>query len=66
MFSIYATAVMTMSPEECLIHVHEEKAVLQRRYQFAAQQALINAGLLKTTDMVVLQAFIYYIVSMQC
>jgi hypothetical protein len=62
-FSIYAVAVVSMSSDECKREFQVEKEPIRRKYEFAARQALINAGLLKTNELVVLQAFALFLVS---
>lgn len=63
LFAIYSTAVMSINPTECQQLFDGDKRTLLGRYQFAAQQALINAGLLRTSDLQVLQTFVIYLVS---
>lgn len=48
----------------CTLHSHEmeDKAELTRRYRSEAEESFINVGLLTTTSVVVLQAFVIYLV----
>lgn len=62
LFSIYSCAVHSMTDEEVQKEFGQEKGLLQARFRTATQKALANAGLLKTTDLVLLQAFCLYIV----
>jgi hypothetical protein len=62
MFGIYATAVTSLSEAECMAMFGEEKHVLLARYQSGARQALARAGLLRSSNMTTLTAFILYLV----
>lgn len=63
MFGIYATAVTSLSDVECKNMFGEEKTVLRGRYSAGSRQALRNAGVLRTSNLVILQAFVLYLVS---
>lgn len=63
MFGIYSMAVATLNEEECHSAFGEDKMILFSRYQADTRQALINSGYLKSSDIVVLQAFTLYLVS---
>ena len=63
MFAIYAVAVSSMTEEECQRTIGEAKLTLLDRYTFATHQALLRAKFLKTSDIVVLQAFVLFLVS---
>lgn len=63
MFSIYLAAVMSLTDGECMTMMGEPRSTLLSRFSNAAQQAIINAELLKSTSIVVLQAFTIYLVS---
>lgn len=62
LFSIYSSALQSMTDEEVQKDFGQEKSLLQTRFRTATQKALANAGLLKTTDLVLLQAFCLYLV----
>jgi len=62
MFAIYTCAITSLSNEECENMVGESKSTLLARYQSTAQQSLIAAEFLRTSDLVVLQAFVLYLV----
>jgi hypothetical protein len=64
MFAIYSSSVSSLSNEECLQMFGESKQILSARYQLGAQRALVNARFLKTTDLVVLQAYLLFLVSL--
>jgi len=63
MFSIYSMAITSLSASECMELFGEERAVLLARYQAGSRQALSRAGLLRSSDMTILQAFVLYLVS---
>jgi hypothetical protein len=62
MFAIYYSAVNSIQDDECQNILGESKADILARYSISAEQALINAKLLKTSNIVVLQAFTLYLV----
>ena len=64
MFAIYASAVCSLSNLECEGIIGDSRSVALIRFQSAAKQALVNACLLKTSNMVVLQAYMLFLVSM--
>lgn len=53
-----------MSDEEVRKLFDEPKSGLLSRYRQAAQQALVNAGVLGTSELIVLQAFLLFIVGL--
>jgi len=63
MFGIYATAVSSLSDTECTTMFGEDKEVLRLRYSGGARQALHRAGLLRTSNITILQGFVLYLVS---
>ena len=62
MFGIYLVAVTSLTNEEVEGTFGEEKAVLLSRYHQGTQQALINAGFMRSNELKVLQAFFLYLV----
>jgi len=64
MFAIYLISVHSMSDEETRRTLGEEKRSLLARYHQAIQQALINVGFMKSNELVVLQAYLLYLVSL--
>lgn len=64
MFAIYIMAVNTLDDNDCQKLFAEPKRDLLARFHKAGQQALINAGFMRTTDMMVLQAYILFLVSL--
>lgn len=63
MAAIYLCAVTTLTDEECISQLSESKTTLLRRFSCLAQQALVQAEFLRTTDPAVLQALTLYLVS---
>jgi hypothetical protein len=62
MFSIYFSAITSMSDDEVHSTFVEDKAVLLTKYHNATQQALVNAGFMRSTELPVLQALLLYLV----
>ncbi|TLD27189.1 hypothetical protein PspLS_05021 [Pyricularia sp. CBS 133598] len=65
LFSIYLIAVTSMQDGEVQSTFGTEKRVLVSRYHAATQQALINAGFMRSPDIMVLQAYILYLLSVR-
>jgi hypothetical protein len=65
LFAIYSISVESLSESECAAMMGESKNVVGQRFRAAAQHALINAGFLKTSDFMVLQALVLLISSLQ-
>lgn len=63
LFSVYFVAIMSMTADEVMDMFKEEKQRLMSRYHRGTQQALINAGFMTSSEVVVLQAFFMYLVS---
>lgn len=62
LFGIYVMAITSMDENEVLRIFHEPKKPLLTRYLSSTQQALINANYMKVDDLVVLQAYVLYLV----
>lgn len=62
MFSIYFIAVVSMTEGEVRDTFQEDKNRLLSKYHHGTQQALINAGFMRSPDLVVLQAYVMYLV----
>lgn len=63
MFAIYFSAVNSLSNAECEGILSQPKTVLLAKYYMGTQQALISAGFLKSSDLIVLQAYVLFLVS---
>ncbi|KJK64293.1 specific transcription factor domain protein [Aspergillus parasiticus SU-1] len=61
MFGIYLVAVTSLTDEEVEATFDEGKAVLLSRYHQGTQQALINAGFMRSNELMVLQAYFLYL-----
>lgn len=57
-----ACAVLTLSEEECQKMFNEKQSVLLARYKLGARRSLKNARFLLSSNFVVLQAFVLYLV----
>ncbi|KAK9352189.1 fungal-specific transcription factor domain-containing protein [Lipomyces doorenjongii] len=65
MFAIYHSSVVSLRNEDCESMMGESRSVLLARYSTATQQALINAGVLRTANLKVLQALTLYLLSIR-
>ena len=61
MFTIYLSAVQSMSADECQSTMGESKSTLFRRYHSAVKSALLKANYTNTQDILIVQAFTLYI-----
>ena len=61
MFTIYFSAVTTISPDDCLGHFRLEKSEVLAKYRFAVEQALARAGFLSTNELLVLQSMLLFL-----
>ena len=62
-FAIFFTTVTSLSPEECLQELREEKAVLVLRFRQGTESALAKIDFVNTEDLSTLQALVLYLVS---
>jgi hypothetical protein len=62
-FAIYYIATTSLTPEECLEQLGQEKQVLLYRFRFGAEIALARADFINTGDISTLQALVLYLVS---
>ncbi|KPI44268.1 putative transcriptional regulatory protein [Cyphellophora attinorum] len=65
MFSIYATAVISLPAEDCRDEFGASKTSLINRYVSATQNALLRAKFMGTTSLVVLQALLLHLVAIR-
>lgn len=65
MFAIYTFATTSLPPDECQSSFGESKETLIRKFQFATKLALHRAGFLRSSQLVVLQAYMLYLLSMR-
>lgn len=64
MFAIYFSAITSLTDVEVQSTFGEDKTVLLTRFHNATQQALVNAGFMRSTELTVLQALLLYLVSL--
>ncbi|KAL9589931.1 MAG: hypothetical protein Q9203_001250 [Teloschistes exilis] len=65
MFAIYFAAVTSLTPDECMAQFGDHKQQLLDRYRFGTEQALIQANLLVSMEMVPLQALVIYLMCLR-
>ena len=63
LLAIYFTTVTILSDEECLAMFRQNRQSLVMQYKTGIEAALVNADLLNTSDLTILQAFCLYLVS---
>ena len=62
MFAMYFAAITSLTPQECAAQCGEQKQQLLSRYRYGTEQALMQAELLNSMEMVTLQALVIYLV----
>ncbi|OAP54767.1 hypothetical protein AYL99_11215 [Fonsecaea erecta] len=65
MFAIYSSAVYSIEDDECEMKLGEPRKILLARYRHATRKALARARFMATSEMVVLQAFFLYLLTMR-
>lgn len=65
MFAIYSAAVFSIADDECEMKLGESRKVLLARYRHATRKALARARFMATSELVVLQAFTIYLLTMR-
>jgi hypothetical protein len=65
MFAIYLCAVTSLRNDDCERIMGASRHALLARFSNATQQALINAEILKTSNIVILQAFTLFLLAMR-
>ena len=63
MFAIYGAAVLSMRDGECQATFGESRSTLQSRYRLGARRSLTRARFMGSSDIMVLQALVIYLVS---
>jgi hypothetical protein len=61
LFAIFLAAVSSMTDESCRAKFGQSKSSLYRKYVCASEKSFVRGGLLRTTDLTMLIAFITYI-----
>lgn len=62
LFAIYYSAVISLSDAQCHTFLGESKETLAHRYRFACEQALARAGFLNSSSLMLLQAFVFFLI----
>ncbi|KAL8874302.1 MAG: hypothetical protein Q9174_000342 [Haloplaca sp. 1 TL-2023] len=62
MFAMYFAAITSLTPQECAAQCGEQKQQLLSRYRYGTEQALMQAELLNSMEMVTLQALVIYLI----
>ncbi|KAJ8606553.1 hypothetical protein MRB53_040853 [Persea americana] len=65
LFAMYFAVVTALSPEVCQRDLEESRALLVSRYRFAFEQALARAHFMVTEELVVLQAFVIFLICLR-
>jgi hypothetical protein len=63
-FAAYFAAAISMSSQDCLTHLDEDKDALIARYKHQTEVSLVQADFLNSLEITTLQAFTIYIVSL--
>ncbi|KAF4460339.1 Carboxylesterase type B [Fusarium albosuccineum] len=61
MFAVYYAVVVTMPASECMSVLKQQKTDLVRQYRSGAEYALLKANFLRSSDLLVLQAFVVFL-----
>ena len=61
LFAIHYSAVVSLSPDQCLGILGETRELCLERYRFAVEQSLARGNLLNTQDMTMLQAAVLFL-----
>ncbi|MCJ1458137.1 hypothetical protein MMC28_008508 [Mycoblastus sanguinarius] len=61
MFTLYFSAVTSLSADDCTCILGLEKQATLRKYRFAVEQALARAGFLSTQELMVLQSMLLFL-----
>ena len=62
MFGVYSMSVYSLSEMECREKFNQDRDDLLRQFQSGTRAALHRAGLLKSSELAILQAFVLYLV----
>jgi hypothetical protein len=62
LFSIYHAAVTSLNPTQCLNLLGEDRDALLVKYRFAVEQALSRANFLNSASMMLVQAFVLFLI----
>ncbi|KOC17475.1 putative C6 transcription factor [Aspergillus flavus AF70] len=65
LLSMYFVTIVSLTPEQCLTLLGEERDTAVSRYRFAVEQALSKANLLNTQSLMLLQAAVIFLVAVR-
>jgi hypothetical protein len=65
LYSIFMSAVVSMTDDECRAKIGNARPNMLKRFSCLTQKCLSRAGLLRTADLTLLTAFMYYLLSMR-
>ncbi|CAG9996811.1 unnamed protein product [Clonostachys byssicola] len=65
MMAVYYAVVVSLSPSECLQLLGSDKATLTHVFRLGTDQALVQAGLLETDEVITLQALAIYLTGLR-
>ncbi|KAH8700425.1 fungal-specific transcription factor domain-containing protein [Talaromyces proteolyticus] len=60
-FSVYLAAVISMTPDQCLSELGEERDATISRFRFATEQGMAKANLLNSQNITLLQAAVVFL-----
>src|SRR5207248_10376876 len=63
-FAIYYAAVTTLTAEQCMTQVGEERSVLLAKYRLSVEAALARADMINTVEISTLQALVIFLVGL--
>lgn len=63
-FAVYFIAILSLSEEECIDLLNDKRSQLLDKFQSAVERSLLIAEFLVTSDRLVLQAFLLYLVGL--
>ena len=62
LFALYFSAVVSLDPAQCITLLGDTKETLINRYRFATEQALARANFMNSSSLMLLQAFVFFLV----
>ncbi|KAF2655831.1 hypothetical protein K491DRAFT_598281 [Lophiostoma macrostomum CBS 122681] len=65
MFSIYSTAILTLTDNDCVSRFSEPRSILLRRYISATKIALSRAKFMSSNSIVIMQALLFHLLSLR-
>ncbi|KAJ5808022.1 hypothetical protein N7474_009291 [Penicillium riverlandense] len=64
-FAMYLSAIVSMTPAQCMNQFGEDREIAVKRYRFAVEQALAKANFLNTQSLVLLQAAVLFLIAVR-